>query len=112
MKFSEYQTATDDTAIYPEAGEGTWPALSYVGLGLGEIGEIQGKLKKIIRDHDGEVTPELKAAIKKELGDGFWYMARVCTELELDGDDVLVSNLEKLESRKVRGVIGGSGDDR
>lgn len=112
MKFSEYQSATDDTAIYPEAGEGTWPALSYVGLGLGEIGEIQGKLKKIIRDHDGELTPDLKTAIKKELGDGFWYMARLCTELELDGDEVLLANLEKLEDRKKRDVLGGSGDNR
>lgn len=112
MKFSEYQAATGATAIYPDAGEGTWDAISYVGLGLGEVGEVQGKLKKIIRDHGGDCPPDLERAIKKELGDALWYVARLCVELDLDMDEIALANLEKLDDRKDRGVLGGSGDNR
>jgi len=112
MKFSEYQAATGATAIYPDAGEGTWDAISYVGLGLGEVGEVQGKLKKIIRDHGGDCPPDLERAIKKELGDALWYVARLCVELDFDMDEIALANLEKLDDRKGRGVLGGSGDDR
>lgn len=112
MQFSEYQAATGGTAIYPDAGEGTWEAVSYVGLGLGEVGEVQGKLKKIVRDHEGDCPPDLERAIKKELGDSLWYIARLCEELGFDLEEVAMGNLEKLEDRKGRGVIGGSGDER
>ena len=112
LTFREYQEATASTAIYPDAGEGTWEALSYVALGLGEVGEIQGKIKKIIRDHNGEVTPELRAAIKKEMGDAYWYLARLSEELELESEEIVLGNLQKLQSRKQRGVLGGSGDAR
>ena len=46
MTFDEYQEATAETAIYPEAGTGSQIALAYVALGLSEAGEIQGKVKK------------------------------------------------------------------
>ena len=32
--------------------------VAYDGLGLGEAGEVQGKIKKIIRDDGGNITPE------------------------------------------------------
>ena len=41
-----------------------------------------------------------------------WYLAQVCTELNLSLDDVAEHNLEKLYSRLERGKIGGSGDNR
>lgn len=113
MKYSEYQTATRDTAIYPEAGTGSEIALAYVALGLaGEAGEVANKVKKIIRDNGGEVTPEIVRDLLKEIGDFQWYAARLCDELEADGDEVLLMNLEKLQDRKGRGVLGGSGDTR
>lgn len=113
MKFSEYQAATRDTAIYPEAGTGSEIALAYVALGLaGEAGEVANKVKKIIRDSGGVVTPEVVRDLLKEIGDFQWYAARLCDELEADGDEVLLMNLEKLQDRKGRGVLGGSGDTR
>lgn len=112
LTFQEYQEATEATAIYPEAGRGTPMALAYVGLGLGESGEVQGKIKKIIRDSDGEISNEARAAIGKELGDQLWYIGRVAAELGLSLGVIAVNNLEKLSSRKERGVLGGSGDDR
>ncbi len=108
----QYGLLTQGTAKYPEAGEGTWLALSYVGLGLGEVGEIQGKLKKVLRDDKGVVTPERREALEAEIGDAFWYLVRLCYELDLLPSEVLRSNLVKLYDRKERGVIGGSGDNR
>ncbi|ANA86427.1 MazG-like pyrophosphatase [Gordonia phage OneUp] len=112
MDFNYYQNATDATAIYPGAGEGTMAALAYVGLGLGEAGEVQGKLKKIIRDDAGKVTEEKRSAIIKELGDVLWYVARTAAELKVSLNYVAELNVDRLLDRKDRGVLQGSGDDR
>lgn len=108
----EYQGKTRDTANYPEAQTGSVLALTYVGLGLGEAGEVQGKIKKVLRDDGGIVTEEKRAAIVGELGDVLWYVARLADELGLDLSEIATRNLDKLSSRKERGVIGGSGDNR
>lgn len=112
MNFSEYQTKVAETAIYPDSGTGSMLALSYVGLGLGEAGEIQGKIKKILRDQGGVIEDGNRIAIMKELGDLQWYIARCASELSLDLDDVAQMNLNKLADRRERGVLQGSGDDR
>ena len=87
-------------------------ALCYVGLGLGEVGEIQNKLKKVIRDSDGIVSDSAKAELGKEIGDVLWYLSQLCTELRLDMGKIAEQNIEKLQSRKERGMICGSGDSR
>lgn len=110
--FTTYQQGTTSTAIYPQAGTGSVLALAYVGLGLGEAGEVQGKLKKIIRDNDGVVTPSARDAILDELGDVLWYVARTAAELDCDLADVAQRNLDKLTSRAQRGTLQGSGDVR
>lgn len=68
--------------------------------------------KKAIRDEDGTVSDERKAAMSKELGDVLWYVAQLATELGLDLDRIAEENLDKLLSRQRRGVLSGSGDDR
>lgn len=113
IDFLDYQIATRDTAIYPEAQEGSFNALAYVTLGLSnEAGEVAGKVKKIWRDNEGEIGHEAQEAIAAELGDVLWYLARVADELGVDFESVAAANLAKLNSRRERGVIGGSGDDR
>lgn len=112
LNFREYQEAAASTAIYPGAGTQSWPAISYLGLGLGETGEVQGKLKKIIRDDNGVITDERREALRGELGDVLWYLANLCSELDLGLEDVAEDNLEKLAGRKARGVLTGSGDNR
>lgn len=110
LSFGRYQQETARTAIYPGQGE-TW-GLAYVGLGLGEAGEVQGKIKKVLRDNDGQVTASARQAIAGELGDLLWYVAQAATELGYSLEYIASQNLAKLADRAERGVLGGSGDDR
>lgn len=112
LSFNDYQLQTRHTAIYPEAGTQSALALAYVGLGLGEAGEIQGKIKKILRDDEGIVSAEKQAAIGKELGDLLWYIARTSEEVGIQLGTIAQQNLDKLNDRKDRGVLQGSGDNR
>jgi NTP pyrophosphatase (non-canonical NTP hydrolase) len=100
--------------IFPETNEDVirLVAVTYDGLGLGEAGEVQGKIKKIIRDNGGIITKEATDEIKKELGDTLWYIASMCENLGITLEDVANSNIEKLNSRRERGTLHGSGDNR
>jgi len=108
-RFATYQHESRKTALYPAIGH----PVVYPALGLaGEAGEVAGKIKKVFRDNGGVVTQEMREAIKAELGDVLWYLAQVCTELDLSLQEVAQSNLDKLLSRMERGVIRGDGDKR
>jgi NTP pyrophosphatase (non-canonical NTP hydrolase) len=108
VELNEYQRLSRRTAEYPREA---W--LAYPALGLaGEAGEVAEHAKKAIRDDAGQVEPERRAAMAKELGDVLWYVAQIATELDLDLDEVAQANLDKLLSRQRRGVLSGSGDDR
>ena len=109
MNFSDYQTKSRKTAKYPAIGH---PVI-YPTLGLtNEAGEVAGKVKKIFRDKEGVIGEAERQALKGELGDVLWYLAQVCTELDLTLDEVAEANIEKLYSRLERGKIGGDGDNR
>lgn len=112
LTLDEYQALTAATAVYPDAETGSMLALAYVGLGLGEVGEIQGKIKKILRDDQGRVSNEKRIQIASEVGDALWYLARLAKELGFTFEEVAYMNLEKLADRKSRGVLTGSGDER
>lgn len=105
----EYMEWTKTTAIYPTVVDD--PQLVeclYLGLGLAnEAGEVDGVIKKWFRDGD-----LVKENLAKELGDVLWYWARLCDAAGIDPESVLTSNRAKLDSRKERGVLGGSGDNR
>ena len=109
MNFTDYQTQSRKTAKYPAIGH---PVI-YPTLGLtNEAGEVAGKIKKIFRDKGGVIGDAEREALKGELGDVLWYLAQVCTELDLSLDEVAEHNIEKLYSRLERGKIGGDGDNR
>ncbi|HEX4482858.1 MAG TPA: nucleoside triphosphate pyrophosphohydrolase family protein [Solirubrobacteraceae bacterium] len=108
MELADYQRLSRSTAKYPRH-----EALTYPALGLaGEAGEFADHAKKVIRDDGGEVTPERREAMAKELGDVLWYVAQLASELGLELDEIAQANLDKLRSRMDRGVLSGSGDDR
>lgn len=111
MDFNDYQNSTIDTAVYPEAGTGSWFAINYTILGLAnEAGEVAGKWKKAIRD---EVPRDVVIEqLKSELGDCLWYAAQLANEAGLNLDDIAEHNLTKLNNRKLAGTLHGSGDNR
>lgn len=87
--------------------------LAYYALGLcDESGEVAGKIKKLYRDHNGQLTEEYKKEIEKELGDVVWYLSQICTKLGVSFEEVAQMNLDKLKSRMDRGKITGDGDNR
>jgi len=109
MDFSDYQNKSRRTAAYPSIGH----RVIYPTLGLvNEAGEVAGKIKKVFRDKDGEISPETREALKAELGDVLWYLAQVSTELGLSLDEVAEYNIAKLRDRLERGAIRGDGDNR
>jgi len=78
MNFNDYQTKSRRTAGYPAIGH----PIIYPTLGLvNEAGEVAGKIKKVFRDKEGQISEETREAIKAELGDVLWYIAQIATEL-------------------------------
>ena len=110
MKFDEYQKQALTTAKF---SDDEFKDIMHWALGVtGEAGEIAEKFKKIIRDKDGVVSDDDKRELGKEIGDVLWYLAVLAHQLGLSFEDIAGANLAKLKSRKERGKIGGSGDNR
>jgi NTP pyrophosphatase (non-canonical NTP hydrolase) len=101
LSLDEYQEKVMTTAIYKDK-------ILYTALGLcGEAGEVAEKIKKWLRD--GELDD---IELAKELGDVMWYVAALSNDLGYDLSEIAEMNLIKLQSRKARGMLGGSGDNR
>ncbi len=109
MNFNEYQIKARATAVYPNLGNN----YIYPCLGLcGESGEVSEKIKKIIRDDKGIITPEKRMELIRELGDVMWYVANLAFELNAELDFVATTNIEKLKKRKEENKLHGNGDNR
>lgn len=125
MTLNEYQKKAMTTCM------GTCDNFSYMMLNLmGEVGEFAGKVAKMIRkgqveiDTMDEKTSEifpmvslhnwtyLQGELMKEAGDILWQLAGLCNVMGWSLEDVAQANLDKLASRKERGVIDGNGDNR
>ena len=70
--------------------------------------------KRVYNKTDYIIAPPDVAMTKlhAELGDVLWHIAEVCTDNGWKLEDVMEANITKLESRKLRNVIMGAGDDR
>lgn len=108
MNFIQYQEQARSFAAYPTHLSALYPT---IGL-AGETGEVSELVKKAFRDKEGVFDSARLAAVKKELGDVLWYVANIASDLGLDLDAIAQGNIDKLTSRKERGVIHGSGDNR
>lgn len=121
MTLNEYQAAAMTTCMDSCKNE------SYMMLNLvGEVGELTSKVAKAIRkgramiDHNHLITErghkfmsaEELGDMRKEVGDCLWQLAGLCSVMGWPLEEVCQENLDKLASRKERGVIEGSGDNR
>lgn len=113
MKIDDYtQNALATLSDDYDYGDIT-PQMMGMVLGLSdESGEVLGKFKKLLRDKRGVLTDDDKVEIIKELGDVLWYIATVSHLLGSSLEDVARKNNDKLLSRKARGALSGSGDNR
>ena len=113
MNISDYSTKAITTLLGSHGLDDIDAILLAQVLGLvGESGEVAEKFKKLIRDKHGALSSEDKKEIIKELGDILWYINAVAHLLGSNLEEVAQGNLDKVLSRKVRGVQGGSGDNR
>ena len=106
MELNEYQK---EAAKYRVAT--STPLERLFGLGE-EVGEVFGLLKRYERGDYAQDIGLFGAKLHKELGDVLWYLSQVAADNHWDLADIAKTNLEKLESRSIRGVILGAGDNR
>lgn len=103
MELNEYQRSAYSYSLDSARN------INYLLLGLsGEVGELHSLFAKNLRDKDSIEW----SAVEKELGDVLWFVSSLAEFLGLGLDHVAQINLNKLESRKQRGTIKGSGDER
>lgn len=98
MNASDYQYLASRTLIDRPDFEISDEEIMIVwnALGLaGEAGEVAESIKKGIFHQHGLDHEKLK----KELGDVCWYIAALCTKLDLDLNEVMAANIEKLRIR-------------
>jgi len=87
--------------------------LSYVTLGLaGEAGELANKVKKVIRDDGGVLTPVRARQLIDEAGDCLWYLSELCSVLNIPMSEVAKLNIAKLKERAEKNKLQGAGDNR
>ena len=120
MELNEYQKQAMTTCT------ATSDNLAYMLLNLiGEVGEFSSKVAKSIRKGDAKfignelrhpstrrIDDELEESMQKEAGDILWQLSGVCSVMGWELDSIAQMNLDKLQSRKERGVIIGDGDKR
>lgn len=97
MNFTSYQKNASKTS--GQSGQ-TARRLMVATLGLaGESGEVADLVKKHI-GHGHELD---LYALEKELGDVLWYVAEICTALDLELSEVARANISKLKARYPEG---------
>lgn len=104
LTFDDYQNKCFDLAL-PSA-----KSSQYLFAGLaGETGELCSLYAKSVRDG---INSDFMDNVKKEIGDVLWFVAVIAHYHGLSLEDVAQANIDKLESRRKRNVITGSGDNR
>ena len=97
MTINEYQKLAM-TTLNPALDKKDVLINGVMGL-CGEAGEAIDLVKKHL--HQGHPLDQEKLA--KELGDIAWYLAEVATVLDVELEEVLVKNIEKLKARYPEG---------
>ena len=97
MTINEYQKLAM-TTLNPDLDKKDVLINGVMGL-CGESGEVIDIVKKhLAQGHELD-----KEKIIKELGDVAWYMAEIATVLDVELEEVLIQNIEKLKKRYPEG---------
>lgn len=89
---------------------GTPNALPTYSHGLSEeVGEVMGLLKRYYR---GDTDDTLKDKLTKELGDVLAYLVLLGHVFDINLETIMVTNIDKINSRKNKGTLTGTGSDR
>jgi NTP pyrophosphatase (non-canonical NTP hydrolase) len=103
MTLNEYQEQAAATAIYQEKA---YPIASLM-VEAAELADIF--VKPYLRGDD--VIPS-RDRIVSEAGDVLWNLAAILNDCGITLDEVAQYNVDKLDDRKKRNVLKGSGDNR
>lgn len=126
MTLNDYQKKAMSTCM-PSCNNFSYMMLNLVG----EVGEFASKVAKLIRKEkllmggaenaENKLTSlaltrgeqyEILDDLKAEAGDILWQLSGLCEIMGWKLEDVAQGNLDKLASRKERGMIDGNGDNR
>ena len=109
MDMETYQRKASAFAIYKDP---LYPALGLTG----EAGEFADKLAKLLRAAEFSGWNYLhiddRLALADELGDVLWMVQACSKALNIPLGEIAARNIDKLDGRKRRGTIHGSGDVR
>jgi NTP pyrophosphatase (non-canonical NTP hydrolase) len=111
MDANEYQQQAGRTLIdKPDAAYTDHDImLVWNALGLaGEAGEVADTIKKAVFHQHG-VT---RSVLMKELGDVLWYVAALCTKLDISMEHVMEQNIAKLRERYPEGYTSAASMSR
>jgi NTP pyrophosphatase (non-canonical NTP hydrolase) len=111
MDANEYQRLAGRTLIDGPDAQYTDDEIMLVwnALGLtGEAGEVADTIKKAVFHRH----PLDRAALIKELGDVLWYVAALCTKLDVPLSEVMALNVEKLRQRYPAGYSSEASKSR
>ena len=106
MTVNEYQKLAM-TTLNPELSKKDVLINSVMGL-CGESGEAIDIVKKWLA-HCHELDRE---HLKKELGDIAWYLAEAATALDMDLEEILQANIDKLKKRYPQGFSAADSINR
>ena len=103
MTFDEYQARAGTTALYQDK---FYPIASLM-VESAELSDLF--IKPMLRGDNKQID---RHDIISEAGDVLWNLAMLLRDNGVDLSEVAWYNLKKLDSRKRRGLIKGSGGNR
>ena len=108
LDFKEYEKVAMSTKVGWNNNEILYPLIGMCG----ETGEVADKIKKVLRDKNGDFSEDDRIEILKEIGDTLWYMTALCHDLGYSLEDAANINLSKIVKRRAENTIHGEGDNR
>lgn len=109
---STLQVALEDVVRFSMGGRMYLATTNLIHALTASSGNLAGLVKKAIRDDDGHFSSERREKAIHLLGQTVLQLDELCEAQGTTRWAVMNDNLDKLASRKQRGVLAGSGDNR